>query len=176
MTTTNDRSIEMLKAALDMEEKGKIFYEKAIKECKSQVGIEIFETLRKDEIVHTERIKAIYTELKGSGKWDDKWASVGHAKDGLQGFFKDLAKRNGKSVRADANDIKALDIGIDFERRAVTFYEDQLKKSSDPVEKRFIDKMIGEEKGHHKVLEDTKLYLVDPSAWFVEQERQGFDG
>jgi hypothetical protein len=36
--------------------------------------------------------------------------------------------------------------------------------------------MVVEEKSHHKILEDAKLYLTDPSSWFREHEKGGLDG
>ncbi|MCU0580097.1 MAG: hypothetical protein MUF69_11240, partial [Desulfobacterota bacterium] len=63
MSSGNERSIEMLCAALELEEKGKAFYEKAQAASRNPLGREIFRTLVKDEIVHRQRIQTIYDSL-----------------------------------------------------------------------------------------------------------------
>jgi len=67
-------------------------------------------------------------------------------------------------------------VGIDFEMRAITFYQEHLEQATDPLEREFIEQLITEEKSHHTALSDMKLYLSDPAAWFGEQERLGLDG
>ena len=54
MTDPIQCSIDMLATALEMEEKGKAFYEKAGKSCRDPQCREIFSTLMADEMLHTE--------------------------------------------------------------------------------------------------------------------------
>lgn len=174
--TTNERALRMLSIALEMENKGKAFYDKAIQNCGNALGREIFTTLMQDEVVHVDRIKAIYTTLEGGKAWNDAWTHF-HADHGeIKPLFRELAVRHGANIKAETSDLEALDVGIDFERKAVEFYEQQLPLTTDAQEKRFVEKMIGEEKSHYAVLSDMKAYLTDPAAWFAERERTGYDG
>ena len=43
-------------------------------------------------------------------------------------------------------------------------------------EKKFLERMIQEERTHHSTLTDMKLYLSDPSSYFIETEKHGLDG
>ena len=174
--TTSERGLKMLSTALDMEEKGRSFYEKAISSCKNELGKEIFNLLMKDEIIHVSRIKSIYAALSEKKVWSDSWKSFGEGHADLKPFFSDLARKHGVNIKANTSDIEALSVGIDFESKSVKFYEDELQKASDPMEKIFIQKMVAEEKSHFAVLNDTKFYLTDPAAWFAEKERVGLDG
>jgi len=174
--TTNERALDMLSKALEMEKKGKAFYDQAVHMCKNALGIEIFKILSNDELVHTERIKTIYTALSGGGKWTDAWAAMKFAHKDLSVLFKELAAKRGKDIKADTGDIEALGIGVDFEQKSVKFYQEHLKSAADPMERKFLDQMIVEEKGHFAVLVDTKQYLENPAAWFSEKERSGYDG
>ena len=176
MTATNERAVAMLKTALEMEEKGYAFYEKAIASTVNPLGKEIFTTLAKDETVHVNRIKSIYERLTGSQDWGTDWQSMAIEHTPLTQIFRDLAAKHGKEITAATSDIEAVDVGIDFEQKSVTFYQDELGLATDPVEKRFIEKMVGEERDHFKALSDLKLYLTDPSAYFTEQEHHGLDG
>ena len=85
----SNRSLKMLKTALDMEEKGMKFYEEAIAKCKNDLGREIFTTLRADEVVHVERIKAIYTSIEGKDRWTDEWTKFAPSHGALKPLFRD---------------------------------------------------------------------------------------
>ena len=66
-----DRSLQMLAKALEMEQKGYSFYEKAIGQCTNDVGRDVFTKLRDDELIHIDRIKKIYAALEGGGQWEE---------------------------------------------------------------------------------------------------------
>jgi rubrerythrin len=176
MATTNERSLGMLKTALEMEEKGKSFYQMAVATCENQVGREIFTTLMNDELVHTERIKAIYAQLEGGGHWDDAWLSFKIDHGDVKPVFRNLAAKLGKEITANTNDLDALKVGIEFEQKSVDYYAEHLSLTTDSHEKRFLERMVAEEKGHRSVLQDMHAYLSDPASWFAERERSGYDG
>ena len=170
------RALKMLSTALGMEEKGKAFYQRAVSTCKNDMGKEIFQTLMEDEDVHVDRIRSIYETLSGTQGWSGKWKELTIRHGDLGALFRDMAKKHGSKIVADTSDLEALDTGIDFEMRSVEFYEEQLSKATDPLEKEFIKKMVIEEKGHRAALTDMKYYLSDPAGWFREKERGGLDG
>ncbi len=176
MSNAPESSLQMLDKALELERKGKEFYEKAATECRNELGREVFQTLRQDEDVHIARILDIYKKLAGGGPWDEQWRKKDFSHGDLRAFFSDLAKKHRVETTADAEDIQALEVGIDFELRSVAFYEKRLEVAQDALEREFVGKMVVEEKSHHKILEDAVLYLTDPSSWFREHERSGLDG
>jgi rubrerythrin len=172
----HEKSLVMLEKALSMEHKGKDFYQRAIDTCKNDLGREIFVTLKSDEDVHIERITEIAEALKAGRPWGDDWKTRTVAHKDLTSFFGDLSEKHRPDETADAGDVDALNVGIDFELRSVRFYEAALGAADDPGEREFAEQMIIEEKSHHRILEDAKLYLTDPSSWFREHERGGLDG
>jgi rubrerythrin len=176
MTEKSERALKMLAKALEMEEKGKNFYDNAVSTCKNDLGREIFSMLGDDELVHIDRIKSIYSSLEGGAAWSDEWKSKKLSQGDLNPFFRELAEKHGKDIMADTDDISALDVGIDFELNSVRFYEENQAVAEDDREREFIEEMIAEEKNHHRLLVDMRLYLTDPASWFREQERGGLDG
>ncbi len=168
-------SVELLKTAMEMEKKGKAFYDKAANTCGNTLGREIFAMLAKDEAVHVDRIKMIYDSLVTGSKWNDDWTKIKEAHAPINTIFKDLASKHHTATKADTSDLEALDVGIDLETKAVAFYEKQFGSATDPMEKKFAEKMIAEERSHRAVLVDTKAYIENPAAYFVEMERPGFD-
>ncbi|MCD6499309.1 MAG: ferritin family protein [Deltaproteobacteria bacterium] len=176
MDEAQQRTIDMVQTALEMEEKGKAFYDKAITECSNELGNDIFTKLRDDELVHVERIKDIVADLTGGKGWTDSWKTHQPDHEDLGTVFRQLAEKHGKNIVASTGDIEALAVGIDFEQKTVTFYQEALARAEDVMERAFVEQMIEEEKGHHRVLSDMKLYLEHPETWFSEHEHQHLDG
>lgn len=176
MTKLIQCSLDMLATALEMEEKGKAFYEKAGKSCQDPQCTEIFSTLMADEMIHTNRIKKIHETLNAGKCWTRDWESLKKPSGDLGAFFRDLAFKERKKIKAETTDLEAIDIGIDFELASVKFYQDHRAKASDPIEAAFLDQMTLEEKEHYRALKDTRYYLTDPEGWFIEKERAGLEG
>jgi rubrerythrin len=176
MSETRDRFIQTLCTAQEMEEKGKAFYEKAWSTSENPLGKEIFRLLIDDEIVHLERIRKISDSLTKDQNWSEDWKNLQCPYQDLGPVFRELADQYRRAGLAGSNDLEALNLALDFERRSAEFYETQLAKAKDPLEKAFLSQMIVEEKGHSRTLQDTHYYLSDPEGWFIEKERAGLDG
>jgi len=176
MTSPNQCAIDMLATALEMEEKGKAFYKKAMSACLNPQCKEIFSALMEDEVIHTSRIKQIHDTLTSAKCWTRDWEAIKGSQEDLSAIFKDLGKKAGEKIQAQTSDLEAIDMGLDFELASVKFYQDHRAKSTDPLERAFLDQMILEEKDHWKALKDTRYYLADPEGWFIEKERAGLDG
>lgn len=176
MTDPIQCSLDMLAAALEMEEKGKAFYEKAGKTCRDPQCMEIFSALKADEIAHTGRIKQIHESLTAGKCWTRDWESIKGSSRDLGAFFRDLAAKEKTKIKAGTTDLEAVDIAIDFELASIKFYQDHRAKATDPLEAAFLDQMTLEEKEHFKALKDTRYYLTDPAGWFIEKERAGLEG
>ena len=176
MTNGQDRSLQMLSAALELEKKGEAFYKEAVSTCQNDLGREIFRMLMKDEGFHMARILKIYNSLKEGQTWSEDWKSIKPDHKDLEVLFREMASAHGTKITANTSDLDALNMGIDLELRSIAFYKKNLTKARDSIERDFIEQMIGEENGHHAVLSDMKLYLIDPAGWFFEHEHTGLDG
>lgn len=166
----------MLNLALQKEEKGRQFYQEAAAKCASEVGKEMFRSLMADEGVHIKRIKEIFTTLQKGHGWNSDWRKLQIENEDLRSLVKDRMTRLGPKVKPESRDLNAVNIALEMEQGAITFYDDQLAKASDPLEKDFIIQMIAEERTHFAALEDVKMFLESPEAWFAEKERSGLDG
>jgi len=176
MSNEHHQALGMLKTALEMEEKGYHFYETAVAQSDNEIGRKIFEMLREDETLHAERIKKIYTNLTGGGAWNEDWRTVPAPQRDLTQVFHDLAVHYGQTIHASVGDIEALNVGLDFEAKSVSFYRRHLALAKEPLEIEFTRAMVAEEETHFQLLDDMRLYLTDPDAWFREKEKGGLDG
>ena len=171
-----DRSLQMLATALEKEERGRDFYIKATSTCVNELGKEIFRMLTKEEAVHISRVKAIYEALEGGKAWSADWKTHKMENEDLEKLFRDRILTQGSKVTSQTGDLEALDVGLEFEQGAINFYEDALKKATEPLEREFVEAMIREERSHYAALSDIKHYLTDPASWHAEMERHGLDG
>lgn len=176
MAEANDRSLEMLNMALEKEEFGRQTYLKAIDQCSNELAKDIFKILLKEEGVHITRIKKIYSDLKGGQGWKSEWRQQGETNPDLKKLFQERASSIESKVLADASDMEALKMGLEFENSAIKFYEDHLQEAKDSLETEFIKIMINEERGHYQALKDMELYFTEPETWYTEKERHVLDG
>jgi rubrerythrin len=176
VTTEDTALLSMLQTALSMEEKGFAFYDEALNKTTNLLGKELFTTLRDDEIVHVARIKRIFKAVTAGQDWAAEFEAMKTDPEELQQMFQKLAKAHGSGIKGDSDDLDALQVGVDFELRAVQFYEAHLPKAVSALERDFTTRMVNEERAHHKALVDTKLFLTDPEDWYREAERTGLDG
>lgn len=170
------RSLQMLAAALEKEERGRDFYIKSASTCSNELGKDIFRVLASEEGIHIKRVGEIYSSLEKGKPWTDDWKAYRQQNENLQRLFRERMAKLGPKVKAETGDLEALDIGLQFEQGAIDFYEQEAKRAVDRIEREFIDRMIAEERSHFASLSDIKLYLTDPESWFTEAEHHGLDG
>ena len=176
MSVELDKSLAMLATALEKEERGRDFYRDAVSKCSNQLGKDVFKSLMAEEGIHIKRVKMIYDSLHGGKKWSEEWKSLKGTNEKLDALFRERIVKLGRKVKADSGDLEALDVGLAMEQGAIDFYEEELKRATDPLERDFISCMIDEEHIHYAALADIKFYLTNPESWFVEHERHGLDG
>jgi len=167
---------KMFSTALKMEEKGMAFYTRALEVCKNKLSLDIFKTLHDDEMIHISRIRKIYADVLAGRRFDDAWKTekIEHADIGK--IFKELAAEYGEVIGPTTKDVEAVDIGLDFELKSVTYYMGWLAGTENSEERSFLTAMVREEQGHHAALADLKFYLTDTAAWFREKEHLMVDG
>ena len=175
MTQVSDRTMVMLKTALELEEKGQKYYQQAAETAKDELGRQIWKLLAGYEAEHIKKIHEIYESLRSGKPWSEDLASMAEAEDLGRLFYK-IAEKQKEHIRADTSELEALGVGVDFESASVRFYQDHLIQAEDPLEKKFIEAIAAEERGHLNLLTDMRFYYTDPEGWLMEKERSGLDG
>ena len=176
MKVQNLQAEQWLGVALEMEVKGKAFYDRTAKASRNDLGREIFTMLGNDELIHIDRIKTIYDELVSNRAWSRGWQALAPDHPEMTGIFRELASKHGPKITADLADLEALDLGIEFEGRSISFYGDHLKEAVEEMEREFLTRMLAEENGHLQAQTDMRFYLSNPAGWLMEQERFHEDG
>lgn len=167
-----ERALQVLSTALKMEEKGRRYYQRAAAESRNELARRIFQTLADEEEAHVDHLRRLWTELDGGARWGD--GSLRNEVDegllqatteDIRSFFSLVAHQHAESFQPEGDDLTALEMSIQFEERAVAFYQNQLDLADDPLERRFLKVMIEEEREHHAALVELRGFLGDKSAW-----------
>ena len=168
--------IRALEVALKNEANERDFYLKHAARTKNEFGKKMFMSIASDEDEHYERIKALHKRLIEKGKWPETLAlKVKDTK--IKSVLKRMATlATGSPRKADSDDLEAVRIGINFEKKGEKFYSELRDSVSDAKEKAFYGMLADMEREHRLSLEDTRDYFKDPTGWFRIKEKLHVDG
>jgi rubrerythrin len=80
-----------------------------------------------------------------------------------------------QTVKPDAGDLEAIELGRDQERKAIQFYLDAAAQAQDQPSKDLLLRLKAEEDNHLALLTDLYEYMRNPNLWSVRDERAHFD-
>jgi rubrerythrin len=167
--------LNALEVALANEMKEREFYLKNAERTRNPLGKAMFKQIGDDELEHYERLK----ELHKTWEAKDKWPETIPLKVSETNIKKTLGKvleKIDKTTVADADDLAAVKIAVDFEEKGVQFYARLRDSSTDPREKSFFDLLSMIENEHYLSLRNAEEYFTDPTGWFLKMEHHTFDG
>jgi len=168
------QSASILKSALAAEKDGLQMYLKASERTLYPLGRQMFLSLAEDEKSHIRMIEKL---AAGRGLQ----SALGEAREGTPNERMKHALSELKSVIADdlsvcADELEALRIGLDMEKRSYEFYKQAAKDAASPDESSLCEKLAAEEGEHYRMLQNTYEYLEDRDHWFLWTEHGLLDG
>ena len=175
MVNGQDRTLEALKYAIQMEIDGKEFYLKASRESGNDLGKELLKSLAAEEDIHRRKFEQIYESIRNK----EAWPEVDFQPDGGRGLrtiFAMATKQVSTNAKPPATELDAVQKAMAMENKSHDFYESQNKKATFDTEREFYRDLASQEKEHYLILLDYYEYLKDPAAWFVEKEHPSLDG
>src|SRR3972149_5583425 len=161
--------LNALEVALNNEMREREFYLKNAKRTKNLLGKKMFQQIGDDELEHYERLKQLHQKWTKQEKWPETVPL--RVKDTIvKEILVEFIKKVDKKVEGDDDDLKAVQIAIDFEAKGAKYYAELRDSVSDPKEKEFFDLLSRIENEHYLSLKDTEEYLTDPISWFRKAE------
>jgi rubrerythrin len=176
MAKEQGKTLDTFCTAIEMKERKRALYEKAMKACPDNVGIETFRMLKDSEADHLKQIQEVYEELKKGKVSPDACRFHNFDTKDKKVLLRKVATERGKIPRGCLDDVAAIETGIKLENASIEYFQKQLKLATDPIEHEFLERMIAEEREHHILLADLKFYYVDTENWFLEKGGQILDG
>ena len=169
--------LTVLKQGMSTEIWGLAFYEQAVAHTKAETGKKIFQSLVDEESKHLDYLRGQYAAVSGNKQWVSvEQALVMAATVDPTKIFPN-AKAAGELIPAEATDVQALDIALDFERRGYEMYMQAAKGAESLDEKAAWEWLAKAEDKHYAFLDETKSFLVSNGLWFFdERELPFFEG
>ena len=175
MVTEQDKTLEALQIAIQMEISGKEYYLKASEESSNELGRKLLQSLAAEEDVHRKKFEEIYDSVRNKKAWPTTDFKPGGGKS-LRTIFARTPGEMDSNVKTLDTEFDAIKSAIDMEIKTYDFYKDQSGDASYDAEKDFYETLAAEEREHHLILLDYYEYLKDPAEWFVSKEHPSLDG
>ncbi len=165
------------KTSILLEEEGYALYMKAANGSKNSLGSATLKAIADKELMHIKAIENFYSQITGkdfdraAGAADAQWSGRLKA-EVLSGIKASLEK----SVAPDKELMHAYEVGMDLEKKGYDFYKKIAGETEEPAAKKLFEFLAKEESIHYDLLEDTHLYLSNPSEWFHKEEKWLVEG
>ncbi len=174
MVTEQDKTLGVLKIAIQMEIDGKEFYLKASRASSNELGKKLLESLAAEEDVHRQKFKKIHDAIRNK----ITWPKTDFQPDGcirLRTIFARTTEEMSSVIKAPTAELDAVQTAMDIENKTYDFYQIQLKNATHYAEREFYETLAIQEKEHHLILLDYYEFLKDQAAWFVSKEHPSLD-
>jgi len=175
MTTEQDKTLEALQIAIQMEIDGKQYYLKASQESGNELGKKLLQSLAAEEDVHRQKFEQIYIAIRNQKAWPVTDFQPDGGKS-LRTIFARTTEEIGSKVEALATELDAVQTAMDMENKTYDFYKSRGESATHDAEREFYQTLAAEEREHHLILLDYYEYLRDPASWFVQKEHPSLDG
>jgi rubrerythrin len=155
---------DAIKTAIQMEKDGYSFYQKAAAQTTSDMGQTLFKSLAADELLHLEVFQKLFEENVGKQEWFDLVNTSKKYAD-IDIFPKDLRTIEGE-INPETNEIDALRIAMDSEKKAIEYYSQIKELNKDEKVDEILDEIINQEKNHYSILEGEFHHINSTGYWF----------
>ena len=175
MVTEQDKTLEAVQIAIQMEIDGKKYYLKASRESSNELAKKLLQSLAAEEDLHLQKFEEIYDAIRSKKAWPETDFKFGGSKN-LKHEFARVIKEIGPDEKSPATELDAIQIAINMESKSYDFYKKRSKLATSDTERDYYEAVAAEEREHHLVLLDYYEYFSDPAGWFVKREHPSMDG
>ncbi|MFC1918652.1 ferritin family protein [Chloroflexota bacterium] len=175
MVIEQDKTLEALKIAIQMEIDGRAFYLKASQKSSNEMGKRLFQSLADEENLHRQKFEEIYNEIREKKTWPAIILQAGGNK-GVRTILSDADGKPGAGTKVVATELEAVEKAMKMENKTYDFYKGRKEKAGYDAERDFYEALAIQEREHHTALLDYYEYLKDPASWFVTKEHPSLDG
>jgi len=175
MVTEQDKTLDALQIAIQMETDGKEYYLKASQESSNELGKKLLESLATEEDTHRQKFKEIYSAIRSKMAWP----TTDFQPDGgkrLRTIFARATEETASNIKSLATELDTIQTAMDLENKTYDFYKSQGGDAAYDAERDFYETLATEEREHHLILLDYYEYLKDPAGWFASKEHPSLDG
>ncbi len=175
MQNDQEKTVEALLYAIQMEIDGKVFYLKASGESGSEFGKKLLESLANAEDYHRQKFEQIYEGIRKSRDWPvvDFKPDGGRAQRNI--FAIEISKP-APAFKVVQTELDSVQKAMQMEDKSYDFYHDRFEQVGPGAERDYYEMIAAEEREHKLVLLDYLEFLKDPAAWYRKTEHHSLDG
>lgn len=169
-----DDAVKDIKSiALQMEMDGIKFYNDLASKTLHPMGKAMFKSFVEDEKLHVKRLRVLLSAPKEKSQKKEK--GTVNPRERLITIFREMGEELKKKVDANTNDIEAVRLAMELEKKGIEFYERATREASDPRDSETYRFLAGEERAHFGILENTLDFLEKTELWEAESEGRIYD-
>ncbi len=175
METEQNKTLEALQIAIQMEIDGKEYYLKASQDSSNELGKKLLQSLATEEDTHRQKFREIYRAIRSQRAWP----TTDFQPDGgkrLRTIFARETEEMDSNIKSLATEFDAVQTAMNMENKTHDFYKSQGENATYDVQRDFYETLAAEEREHNLILLDYHEYLRDPAGWFVKKEHPSLDG
>ena len=151
MSTHHKEMLDAVMRAVEIEKETFDFYTRAEQKTFNPAGKRIFRWLAKSEEVHYLKMSELYNSLNTGGRWVFYGGSTISLEPEGEGE---------KGVGFDTDDREALEIALGIEKKAISYFEELERNTTDPEGKSMFRTLIAEEQDHHRIITEKYQALT----------------
>ncbi|MFC1866414.1 ferritin family protein [Chloroflexota bacterium] len=170
-----DKTLEGLKIAIQMEIDGKEYYLKVSKTGVNEAGRTLLASLSVEEASHKQKFEEIYNAIQRKKTWPITDFKPGGG-ERLKTIFYKATEKIASNAKNNDTELAVVQKAMDMENRTHDYYIRQSQSATYDTERRFYESVAAEERGHYLALLNYYEYLKDPESWFVKGEHTSLDG
>jgi len=175
MVTEQDKTLDALQIAIQMETDGKEYYLKTSRESNNELGKKLLESLATEEDTHRQKFEEIYNTIRSRKAWPVSDFQPDGGKR-LRTIFAKTTEEMGSNIESLTTELDAVQTAMSMENKTHDFYKSRGRSATYNAERDFYETLAAEEREHHLILLDYYEYLKDPAGWFVSKEHPSLDG
>lgn len=175
MPTEQEKTIEALRYAIQMEIDGKVFYLKSSEESGNELGRKLLESLAQAEDYHRIKFEQIFASVSQKQGWPTVEFKIDGGRTMRTIFAKELTKKPSQ-LKPLKLELDAVQKAQEMEAKSYDFYHARHEQAESAAEREFYEMVAAEEREHQLVLNDYSEYLRNPAGWFVKTEKPSLDG
>ncbi len=175
MESEQNKTLEALQIAIQMEIDGKEYYLKASQESSNELGKKLLKSLAAEEDIHRQKFQEIYNTIRNKKAWPVTDFQPDGGKK-LRTIFARAIEEMRSTVKPLATELDAVQTAIEMENKTHNLYKSQMENATHNTTREFYETLAMEEREHQLILLDYYEYLKDPAGWFVRKEHPSLDG
>ncbi|MCX7836388.1 MAG: ferritin family protein [candidate division WOR-3 bacterium] len=158
---------EIFQLAINLEKEALISYLRFAQQIAELAGKNLFIRLAMDEFEHIEILEKEQKYFEKEKSFKDVEIPKTEIEKTLPYLKPSLPKKRKVS---DLNELNILQMALELEKKAIEFYQNQVKESQDEIIKKIWQRLKEIEEGHYKLIQAEIDSLTKTGFWFDFRE------